>query len=96
MEFLTPGWDLNLGENITVEFDVSDCEEGEEGGVGGNGVENGRATVAHDLDITSRDVGAGLIQMGILPRIRYILEVKKSNFWTTFVLLAIFPRRPAL
>eukprot|EP00850_Spirogloea_muscicola_P013186 SM000088S23727 [mRNA] locus=s88:291485:297421:- [translate_table: standard] len=32
-------------------------------------------TVASDADVASRDVVAGLIRMGVLPRIRYLLEV---------------------
>eukprot|EP01018_Ginkgo_biloba_P015897 Gb_24051 [translate_table: standard] len=35
-------------------------------------------TVADDTTIAGQDVAAGLIRMGILPRIRYILEVEQA------------------
>lgn len=35
----------------------------------------GKETVGDDATLASKDCAAGLIRMGILPRIRYILEV---------------------
>ncbi|CAM6083393.1 unnamed protein product [Calypogeia fissa] len=37
--------------------------------------EDGKETVADDSHVSNKDVAAGLIRMGILPRVRYLLEV---------------------
>lgn len=39
--------------------------------------DDGKETVADDTTVASKDCAAGLIRMGVLPRIRYILEVEK-------------------
>eukprot|EP00246_Nothoceros_aenigmaticus_P002979 TRINITY_DN1390_c0_g1_i7.p1 TRINITY_DN1390_c0_g1~~TRINITY_DN1390_c0_g1_i7.p1 ORF type:complete len:1127 (+),score=203.93 TRINITY_DN1390_c0_g1_i7:260-3640(+) len=41
-------------------------------------LEEGKGTVGDDIDAANRDTAAGLIKMGILPRIRFILEVEKN------------------
>ncbi|MCO5588811.1 hypothetical protein L7F22_042771 [Adiantum nelumboides] len=38
------------------------------------------ATVKKDAFVANQDVAAGLIRMGILPRIRYLLEAKRLTF----------------
>jgi hypothetical protein len=37
--------------------------------------EDGKDTVGDDGTVASKDIAAGFIRMGILPRIRFILEV---------------------
>jgi hypothetical protein len=37
--------------------------------------DDGKDTVGDDGTVASKDVAAGFIRMGILPRIRFILEV---------------------
>lgn len=41
---------------------------------------DGKETVGDDATVASKDCAAGLIRMGLLPRIRYILEVGISHF----------------
>lgn len=40
---------------------------------------DGKETVGDDATVASKDCAAGLIRMGLLPRIRYILEVGISH-----------------
>ncbi|KAG0577827.1 hypothetical protein KC19_5G184600 [Ceratodon purpureus] len=39
--------------------------------------DEGKETVGDDATVASKDCAAGLIRMGLLPRIRYLLEVEK-------------------
>lgn len=42
--------------------------------------DEGKETVGDDATVASKDCAAGLIRMGLLPRIRYLLEVGISPF----------------
>lgn len=39
----------------------------------------GKHTIQDDIVVAGQDFAAGLVRMGILPRIRYLLEVSRIN-----------------
>ncbi|KAH6555231.1 hypothetical protein KP509_1Z271800 [Ceratopteris richardii] len=60
-------WKLNV--KPTDMFPYSKKDQSQE--------ENSEATVKDDTYISNQDIASGLIRMGILPRIRYLLEVER-------------------
>ncbi|XP_024529166.1 transcriptional elongation regulator MINIYO [Selaginella moellendorffii] len=56
--------------------------------VNNNDNDNSDTTVADDATVATKDVAAGFIRMGVLPRIRYILEVEKLDAAVNAALLS--------
>lgn len=60
-------WKYNVKRSEMFPFSGNSVQEQVE--------EEGKDTVGEDGHVANKDVVAGLVRMGLLPRIRYILEV---------------------
>ena len=58
-----------------------DADTALEAGGTGEGADAREETVGDDARLAASDAAVGLIRMGILPRIRYVLEVSTRRDW---------------